>query len=355
MKIIDTKKVKRILITRTDRIGDLVLSTPVFEAIKRSYPDAKIYVIVLPGNADVLLGNPYIDEVFLYDKRGKHKSIISTIAFARSIRKYKFDLAIHLHPTNRAHMISFFAGIPIRVGYNRNYGLLLTHKIADLKHEGRKHESVYNFDLLKFVGIEEPVNPLRPFFPISGENADSFNNILQYEKIGLSKFFVVFPGASCCSKKWSLKNFVEVTRTLINKYGYKVVVIGGEGELELARTFSSNINSQQVVNLVAKLSLKELGVLFSRADFMISNDSGPAHIASCLDLPLVTIFGRNDAGLSPIRWKPLGKRSYFLHEDPGCTKCLAHNCDKSFMCLSKIKPANVLEVVEKSIIPTLNQ
>ena len=90
----------RILLTRTDRIGDVVLSTPAIKAVRDKYPDAYIAFMTRPYAKDIVEGNPYLDEVIIYDKYGKHSSLLSTIKFALGLRKKKFDLAIILHPTN---------------------------------------------------------------------------------------------------------------------------------------------------------------------------------------------------------------------------------------------------------------
>ena len=118
----------RILLTRTDRIGDVVLSTPAIKAVRDRYPEAYIAFMVRPYARDIVEGNPYLNEVIVYDKYGKHKSVFKTIKFALGLRKKKFDLAIMLHPTNRVHLIAYLAGIPERVGFDRKMPFLLTKK-----------------------------------------------------------------------------------------------------------------------------------------------------------------------------------------------------------------------------------
>ena len=101
---------KRILVVRTDRIGDLLLSTPVIQALRQNYPDAYIAAMVSPYAKEIVEGNPYLDEVIIYDKDFKHKSWARSMKFASRLRKKRFDLALILHPTNRVHLITFFAG-----------------------------------------------------------------------------------------------------------------------------------------------------------------------------------------------------------------------------------------------------
>jgi len=90
-------------------------------------------------------------------------------------------------------------------------------------------------------------------------------------------------------------------------------------------------------------TLGELAALFKKASLIISNDSGPAHIASGVGTPVISIFGRNQKGLSPARWRPLGDRAVAIHKDVGCIECLAHDCRKGFLCLKEITPEEVFE------------
>ncbi|MFZ2357067.1 MAG: lipopolysaccharide heptosyltransferase II, partial [Candidatus Omnitrophota bacterium] len=127
---------KRILIVRTDRIGDVLLSTPVIKVLRDNYPHAYIAMIVSPYSKEIVDGNPYLDEVIIYDKDRKHKSWLGSIKFSRNLKKRKFDLALILHPTNRMHLVTYLAGIPRRIGYDQKLGFLLSDKITHTKQFG---------------------------------------------------------------------------------------------------------------------------------------------------------------------------------------------------------------------------
>ena len=163
MPIIDPLKIKRILVTRTDRMGDVVLSTPVFSAVKKRYPSCYLAVLVLKETEPIVSGNPWVDRIVVYDKNGKDHSWRRTVKFGFDLRREKFDVVIHLHPTNRVNIISWLAGISVRIGYRRKNHHLLTHTIQELKQEGKKHEAEYNFDLLALIDIPMP-DPLELFF-----------------------------------------------------------------------------------------------------------------------------------------------------------------------------------------------
>ena len=148
------KEPKRILIVRTDRIGDLVLSTPVIASLRKAYPNSYIAFMCRPYTEAIVKGNPYLDEVIVYDKYGKEKGFWATLKFARYLKRKRFDLALILHPTNRAHLVTFLAGIPERVGWDQKLGFLLTKRIPHTKQQGEKHELEYTLDMLRSLDIE---------------------------------------------------------------------------------------------------------------------------------------------------------------------------------------------------------
>ncbi|MDD5465753.1 MAG: lipopolysaccharide heptosyltransferase II [Candidatus Omnitrophica bacterium] len=338
------KRYRRILISRTDRIGDVLLSTPVIKALRQKFPQAYISMLVAPYAKDLLEGNPYLDEVILYDKDGEHKSWWRTIKFAGRLKKKKFDLAVILHPSNRLHLIAFLAGIPQRLGYNRKLGFLLNLRKEHKKQEGSKHEAEYNLELLSELGVSG--NPYDLFMPIRQDSERHIESLFSEEGINpQDRILAVNPGASCPSKIWPVENFARVAEKLAGLYNFKILILGGPKEIHLADKVARGIKGK-VVNLAGKTSVSQLASIFKRCSLFISNDSGPVHIASAVGLPVISIFGRSQAGLSPRRWGPLGKGDKYLHKDAGCIQCLAHNCKKEFACLKAITVEDVVSVAE---------
>jgi heptosyltransferase-2 len=338
-------KPKRILIIRTDRLGDVILSTPVIKNLRKKYPNGYIAFICRPYTKEILEQNPYLDELIVYDKYGADKSFLSTLKFALSLRKKKFDLALILHPTNRSHLIAFLAGIPKRIGWDKKLSFLLTDKLVYTKDQGRKHELEYNLDLLRYLGILAEDKEI--YIPIKKDCQQNVDNIL--EKKGVEKkdkLIVIHPSASCPSKRWPKDNFIKLVKILKEEKDIKIAVITSADQKKFGQGISK---IEDVIDLCGSLSVPETIALINRAQLFISCDSGPVHIAAGLNKPVISIFGRSQAGLSPKRWAPTGKNSYFLHKDVGCKTCLAHNCQKGFICLQAIKPAEVYNLAKKII------
>lgn len=339
------KKIKKILVTRTDRIGDLVLSTPVFSAIRAKYPDVWLSVLSFQENREILDGNPYLNEVILYDKKGSEKGLWGQFLFANKIRNRDFDVVIHLHSTNRMHVMSWLAGIPKRIGWERKSAWALTHAISDSKKEGQKHEAEYNFELFKSLGVEKPAI-LKSFFPVSPKAVSSLESLFRHLEIPADKkWVVVSPGASCPSKRWPAGHFGEAVRQLSQNPSIVFLGIGSPAEkplIEQVRQAAGEGLFPRFWNLAGLLNLSMLGALLDKSVLLISNDSGPVHIASAVDTPSVSIFGRNQPGLSPVRWKPLHPDAKVLWKNIGCDPCLAHNCPIGFLCLEAILPSEVV-------------
>ncbi|NQU95891.1 MAG: lipopolysaccharide heptosyltransferase II [Candidatus Omnitrophica bacterium] len=335
----------RILLTRTDRIGDVVLSTPAIKAVRDKYPEAHIAFMVRPYAKDIVDGNPYLDEVIIYDKYGKHKSILSTILFALRLKKKKFDKAFMLHPTNRVHLVAYLAGIPERIGFDRKMPFLLTKKVPHIKQEGKKHELEYTLDLLASIGIEAKDKEL--FVPVHENDIEKVEKLLTEHHVGSDiPLIAVNPGASCPSKRWKPENFSEVCDNLASKYKARILIVSDQASKEFADKVVSGMKYEPV-NLAGRTTVGELAALLSKCKLFISNDSGPVHIACAVETPVISIFGRKDPGLSPKRWGPTAEKSATFHKNVGCDPCLAHNCKINFKCLEAITSVEVLSAAEK--------
>ncbi|OQB09430.1 MAG: Lipopolysaccharide core heptosyltransferase RfaQ [Candidatus Omnitrophica bacterium ADurb.Bin205] len=331
---------KRILVVRTDRIGDVVLSTPVIKVLRDNYPHAFIAMMVSPHSKEIVEGNPYLDEVVLYDKDAKEKGWLSSIKFSRKLNKSKFDIAIILHPTNRVHLISYLAGIPKRIGYDRKMGFLLTDKFSHTKQLGQKHELEYNLDLLENLGLR--IDDKKLFMPIRSASEEWAEDFFKSQGINnADKLLLINPAASCPSKIWPSDRFAQVAERLAQRYGLKVIIVCGPKDVFIAEKVIAQMKIP-AYSLAGKVSLSQLASLLKRSALFISNDSGPVHIASALGVAVISIFGRKQKGLSPKRWGPIGIRGKALHKDVGCINCLAHNCKKEFACLKAITVEDVL-------------
>ncbi len=331
-----------ILLVRLDRIGDLVLSLPAIRAVRERFPNARISVVTRVATQTILEGHRDIDEViaYHYEKNGRHRFFLGYCRFLREIVKRRFDVAFILHPSVRSHLFPFLAGIPYRIGFDAQLAFLLTKKVPDERHEGKRHESDYTLDIVRAFGIE-PTRHLKSELPVY---QDEMAQVLKYlERAGWNgegPFVAVHPGASCPSKRWPKERFAELVGKILSEYQHAIGIVGGAEEKKDGE-FIRKCFDKRVFDLTGQLTLKQLAAFLKKADLLVTNDSGPVHIASAVGTKTLCIFGRNQAGLSATRWHALGEGHRVIQKDVGCVVCLAHRCTIDFECLKAVEVEEV--------------
>ncbi|MDD5496285.1 MAG: lipopolysaccharide heptosyltransferase II [Candidatus Omnitrophica bacterium] len=341
---LQTPNYKKILLIRLDKMGDIILSTPAIKAMRNAYPNSHIAFMAQPYVHDILKGNPYLDEVILYDKKERERGFFRNLRFVLKLRKKKFDLAVAFHPSNRTHMITFFAGIPERIGYDKKMGYLLTRRIPHTKQFGLKHEIDNVLDLLRYMGVEAKEKEL--YVSVGEHNERHAEHIFRDNGIGKDDIIVALnPGASCLSKKWPWENFVKVADGLADRLAARIVIVASAEDKPIGNKIAEALKARPI-DLSGATTVGDLASILRRSSLLISNDSGPVHMASALGTPTIVIFGRSNRGLAPARWGPTGKRSKILQKDIGCEICLAHNCKKGFKCLEAITVEDVLDAAK---------
>lgn len=340
---------KRILVIRTDRIGDVLLSTPVLAALREACPSAYLAAMIRPYTRDILIGNPFLDEIVYFDKDAMAGNPLAFAGFILQLRRKKFDLALVLYPSQRTNLIPWLAGIPVRVGFGHKGGFLLTHPVSHEKHLGEKHEIEYNLGLLEAINIFPSGHGM--YMPIRAESEQWAQDFLSRNRISAEeKLLIIHPGASCPSKIWPAQRYAAVADTLVRRYGFKVIIMSGREPLDIktAQDVAAGMSSG-AVTVLGTAPISETASLLKRATLFISSDTGPMHVAAALSVPQVAIFGRNQPGLSPKRWGPLSAFSRVLHKDVGCGVCLAHNCKRGFACLEAVSVEETVEACAQII------
>ncbi len=341
-----------ILVFRLDRIGDVVLSLPALRAIRRRFPNANISVVVRHATQDIVQAQDFLDEVipYQYERGGRHSGLLGNIRFIQEIRKRSFDMAFILHPSTRSHWVPFLAGIPYRAGFDSQSSFLLSKKIPDRRHRGEKHESDYALDIIRAYGIElEDEKEIS--FPIFSEERIKIAGILEEASWNKQDTIVALhPGASCPSKRWQKERFALLAKKVLENTSCRIAIVGGEETREAGDAIARQVGDS-VLDLTGQLNLKELAAFLAECDVLVSNDSGPVHIAAAVGTKTLTIFGRNRSGLSVNRWRALGEVHRYIKKDVGCVVCLAHNCTIDFECLKAVEVDEVFSILTQMLSP----
>jgi lipopolysaccharide heptosyltransferase II len=341
---------KNILIVRTDRMGDVILTTPAIRALRKNLPNARLTALVSPATRELLDGNPYLDEVLVDDRKNVNRGPLGFFKLAGLLRAKRFDLAIIFHTKKRTNALCFFAGIPQRLGYRNNkYGFLLTKKVFDDRSLGIKHEAEYCLDLLKTIGIEE--RKLELFIPIRKEAEAWAERFWDENHLRSCRCVVaVNPGASSPTRQWPAKRFAEVIDDLVTRYSSRTILIGGQDNAKAARDVLAAVHSP-VLDLTGKLSLGQLTSLLKRCQLLVSNITGPAHVAAGVGTAVVALFTRNQPGVNPTRWRPLGERSRVVVTPFQENVSLTEEEAAESNYLELIKTEDVLKAVDSILNP----
>jgi heptosyltransferase-2 len=312
----------RILITRIDRIGDVVLSTPIPREIKKAHPDSFVSILIRNYTKDIYLNNPHVDEIILFDGEDEDnpKSFWKIVG---EIRKRKFTHAFMLLPNERLNWVLFFSGIPNRIGVGHKlYQFLSFSKYVDRKkYIPMRHEADYCLDMVRKIGIEP--KSFEPEIFLSAEEKVKRDEIRKK----LSPNGELLIGINTTSGKSSPNLKFEEYRKLIirltEEKNIRVVVTDNnppDNLLKIGNSIYPNIG----------LPLRESIINFSALDLLISASTGPMHICAALKVPTISMFCPLPA-CSPKLWGPLGnKAEIILPESNYCqTVCPGdpHICD----------------------------
>ncbi|MDD8018611.1 MAG: glycosyltransferase family 9 protein [Bacteroidota bacterium] len=332
--------VKNILLIRTDRIGDVVLSLPMLPVLKRHFPSAKITIMVRRYTKELVERHPCVDDVMLWEADGE-RSLMQNVAL---LKQRNFDIAILPYPRFNLALMIFLAGIPLRVGTGyRWYSFLLNKKIYEHRKDAKRHEVEYNLHLLKALGIEESTRPQFDF-TVTAEAQHAVEKILRKDKIIDAKFAVVHVGSGGSARDWPLENFARLADVIKSKLNMNVVLTGGKNEEALVGMVVSKMKTHPM-NYVGKFSLMELGALFQRASVFVSNSTGPLHIASVVGTPVVAFYPPI-IQCSPARWGPYTeKKKIFTADNIKCELCKGGAC-RSNICMNQISVEQVFAGVK---------
>jgi len=298
-----------ILVFRNDRFGEFLLNIPAIRALKVSNPGSRLTLVVDPYVVALARCIEGVDEVIGW-KNTKH-GLGEVLKFSGRLKRKKFDLCMVLNPSKESHIISFFAAIPVRLGYNRKWGFLLNRKAKDKKALSHKHEVEHNLDLVSLVGATTKDLSL----------SLSLNNdiIISYIKgLGLGNrenLVAVHPWTSDPVKQWHPDRFRSLVEKLISELKLNVVIVGGKEEAARSWDLFSGFG-KSLIDLSAKTDLVQLAAVLKSCRLLISGDSGPVHLACCVNTPVLALFRNDLPGKTSKRWGPWAANCAVI-EKPG--------------------------------------
>ena len=338
-------KPKNLLLIRSDRIGDVILSLPLAQIIKKHYPDCRITFLLRDYTKDLASSNPYIDEVLVLKENDGEIDIKENL---RMLREKNFDTCITVYPTFRIAWLVFRTRIRNRIGTGyRWYSLLFNRKVYEHRKFADRHELEYNVNMLKEIGIDEKITKENVHFFIEIDKSvdEKVSKALIENGIRAEKAIViVHPGSGGSAVDLPSEKFKSLIERLVESK-VQVLITGSESEKELCQQLAVN---NSVINFAGKFSLKELVALINKADVFVSNSTGPIHIAAALDKYSIGFYPHLTACL-PKRWGPYSNKSKIYMPESDCEDCKKKQCTKA-ECMNTINiekvSSDILEIIK---------
>lgn len=326
----------RILIRCPNPLGDAVMATPVFRAVRRAYPDAEIAVMGPPHHAGLLRDLPHFDAYLPVRGRG----IADIWRRAKSLRG--FDWAILLPDSPRTALEATLARIPVRVGYARDWArrTMLTRWLpAPMKHGKRQALSMVERyqRITRLIGVPDAGPELDLI--VHDESRDRVRTALHKHGAANASLLLVTPGASFgASKLWPAAYFAQACDAIAKRHGLLPVLLPAPdaAEIAIAQDVSKQVAARHVC--MEPGSLEDLKAMVERSSIVLSNDTGPRHVAVALERPVVTLMGSTD----PMHTHHLLEKQRVLFEDVDCRPCGLKDCPIDHRCMTRLLPERVV-------------
>ena len=328
---------KNLLIVRTDRLGDVVLSLPLAGIIKNHFPDCKITYLIRGYTRDLLTGHKYIDNVMTIEEV-KGKPIF--FSNRKNISKNKFDYAIISYPDFLIALIIFFSGISNRIGTGfRWYSFLFNKRVFVHRKYASKHEAEFNVDLLKELNIHEEISPSHVSFDLPLTDNDKIEAKEFLLRSGIKKdrpIIIIHPGSGNSSVDLPKEKFKELINLINSNLDAQIIITGSKDEKDLCNEL---VISDKIKNFAGYFSLRQLTAIINECDIFISNSTGPLHIATALGKNVLGFYPKI-LSCSAKRWGPYSDRSTVFVPEINCESCTVEKCIK-LNCMSSINIADV--------------
>ncbi len=325
-------QLKKILLRAPNWIGDTAVATPAMKAIRATFSDAEITVMVRPSVTGFFASAKFVDRVWTEPKAA---GIGDWLRVMMQVRRQHYDLAILFPNSFESAAMVFLGGVPQRVGYAMDSrGFMLTHKVHGVRR--KIHQVTYYLELAKAVGADVS----HPSMEIVSRPEDRANARSLLAASGIPRdagFMVLSPGAAFgAAKRWGDHQFAAAADKLGEEYGLAVAIVGSIGERSISESISTNMRHAAVV-LNGKTSLETLIGLIAESTLLLGNDSGPVHLAAALGIPTVAVFGATDYIVAA----PYSPRGRAVREPVDCSPCWLRECPIDHRCMTRVTPEMV--------------
>jgi len=342
---LNLSKIKKILVIRTDGLGDVVMSTPAFRALREFFPYSNITLLTASWSKELVETIPGFDEIIYFDapwivKKSKRKWIrlFETI---KALRRKYFDLAIDLRGDFRNNIVMYLCGIKCRMGFNiTGCEFFLTHIVPC----GENHHPVnLMFSLIRYLNPEESKKYTLSLW-ITEEDRRFANTLLTEHNLSdKHSVIVIHPGAKWSGRHWVPERYGQIADRLIKEYKAKVILAGGPADFGMTKQILSSMTQRPI--MAGESSLRQFCALLEKSDLFIGADSGPMHMATAMGTRVIALFGP----ARPEAVGPYGDGHIIVtkQDNYSCSPCSQKVCKRpDYSCMEAITVEDAWKAVE---------
>lgn len=339
---LEVDKIKRVVVRGTNWVGDAVMTVPALRELRRVLPHAHITLCTRPWSEGLFEDADFVDDLLLYDRSKGLRSVARQI---KEWRSRKFDLAVLFQNAFEAAALAAGARVPARLGYATDgRRALLTHPLAPPGWRSTRHEVFYYLNLAGeleqlLYGTSDAMQREPQFdLKVSAARQDEAREMLHDAGARLNRPLVALcPGSTnSLAKRWPAGSYAELADKLAGEMRANVILIGSPDEVDVSREVASLMRFEPVI-LTGRTNLAQAVAVLSLTNVLISNDTGPAHIAAALNRPTLVIFGPTD----PTTTRPFSPVAEVIRKPPDCAPCMLRVCPIDHRCMTAITPDEI--------------
>ena len=350
---LDTLEVRRICVIKPSALGDVVQSLPLLPVLHERFPNARIDWVIHQELADLLAGHPHLNELLLFHRRGTARQYLHLL---RELRDRQYDLVFDLQGLMRSGLMAAATGASLRVGLETSRegaGFACHLTIPQTGKETPAFQRYWRIAEELGVGNRPPQTIVH--------TAESDRAWATSELRGLNgPILAIHPGARWMTKRWPVEKFAVVANKAMRQYGFSVVILGSKNEMpvanELQTLLQGFVSRKTVLNLTGKTSLKQLAAVLSAVDVVLTNDSGPMHLAAGLGTSVLGVF----TCTSPTISGPHGEQHELVATQVSCAAIYKKQCPHSGRthqcCMDELSTervcAGLVRLIEKRRLQT---
>lgn len=345
-----TNAPSRILIVKLSAIGDVLMATPVARALREAFPESYIAWVVERKSADVVLGNPYLDDVIVWDRVKRGHLAVDTIGFFRSLRGLRvemrargFDVCLDLQGLLRSAGVCLGSGAKRRIGFadGAEGSVRLYTEKYDPGSDPELNAQQRNLDLLRPLGVNSTDTTMH--MPVGNDDRQFADRFFEEQGLAGQKVVGFIPATTWVNKHWTPEGWTGVADLIGKRYNARAVILGSKADVALASNIREAAESKPVIS-AGKTTLKQAGALMEKCVAVIGVDTGLLHMSVALDRPSVGLFGAS-------AWRCFLEKDNFVWvaKDFPCSPCRRHPTCGNVDCMQAITPEDVTEAVRSWI------